>query len=80
MDHVSRDIQHALPDTGKVTEVKNVMKVGWRGQHLQLGGLPEAAGQGYEMNNRVPHSLGETTMGAEMTRTDHSCLKQKQSM
>lgn len=52
------------------------MEVGRRGQHLQFGGLPEVASQGYEMDNGVPHGLGETTMGAEVTRTDHSCLKQ----
>ena len=35
-DDATLGVDHALPDSGQVTQVENVVKLGWSGQHLDL--------------------------------------------
>ena len=56
----SRDTH--LPDTTEVSQVEDVVKLGRRRQHLQLGTLPELACRRHQLLNVLLERLDKATL------------------
>jgi len=71
VDHLGRGVEHALPDARQVPQVEDVVELGGRGQHLGLGGLPEATRQGDQAGHGLAHLLAEAPPRAVVAGADH---------
>lgn len=73
MYHLGVGAEHALPDSGQIPQVEDIVKLGWRWKHLDFSQLPEAAGQRHQLWYCVLNLPGEPTAGREVAFTDHTC-------
>ena len=59
VDHFRCGVDHSLPDPGKISQVEDVMELGWCRQHLLFGSLPDDSSQGNQSANQVVSFFGE---------------------
>ena len=52
---------HAQPDPGEISQVEDVVELGWRGHHLGLGGVPQHSRDGDQFFSQNANVLGEAT-------------------
>ena len=69
--------QHAqrmsyLPDSTKISQVKNVMELSRRGQHLDLGFLPQLSRTRHQRNYHLLNLRGETALSVEVATTNRA--------
>ncbi len=71
-DHLSVGIEHALPDPGQIPQIEDVVELGRSWKHLDLGQLPETAGQRHQAGYGAPNLMGETATCTEVALTNHT--------
>lgn len=70
--HFSAGIEHPLPNPRQIPQVENVVKLGRGWKHLDLGQLPQAAGQRHQAGHYTPNLLSETTVCTEVALTNYT--------
>ena len=69
-NHTADGVDHALPDARQIPEVEDIVKLGWCGEHLDLGKLPEAACYGHKGSDKADYGLVEFSLGAVVAASD----------